>query len=91
VSSARRTAFSSDLSSNSFKRAMPAFLPKATRTTRRMSSFRPAVEMLLRAKRTLPSRLPLIDTLHSSAFENEHAVADAFCFFLVQLFHVFPR
>ena len=32
--------------------------------------FMPAVEMLLRAKRTLPSRLPPMSTLHSSAFDN---------------------
>jgi hypothetical protein len=50
--------------------AVPWRLPKATCTAMLVSSDRPAVDTVLRAKRILPVREPLTVTMHSSAFEN---------------------
>src|SRR5690606_13708600 len=69
-SSARRTTFSSDASSNSLIVAVPTRLPNATCTPRLVSPTMPLVDTLLRANRTLPSIDPCNCAAPSSALDS---------------------
>ena len=69
-SSARRTTRSSAASSNSLMVAVPTRLPNATSTASSVLSTMPLVEMLLSAKRMLPSIEPDSVAVHWSAFDS---------------------